>query len=77
MKDAAILDKMYDQNLEYFKELSLYIAAGKKKLEDTRNVQLPDLVQKANSTGLPGTSRRLRIWRPCANGLRRRYMTWS
>lgn len=53
LKDAAILDKMYEQNLEYFKELSLYIAAGKKKLEDTRNVQLPALVQKADSTGLP------------------------
>ena len=54
LKDAAILDKMYGQNLEYFRELSIYIAAGKKKLEDTRNVQLPALVQKANATGLPG-----------------------
>lgn len=53
LKDAAILDKMYGQNLEYFRELSIYIAAGKKKLEDTRNVQLPALVQKANATGLP------------------------
>ena len=53
LKDAAILDKMYEQNLEYFRELSIYIAAGKKKLEDTRNVQLPALVQKANATGLP------------------------
>ena len=52
LKDAAILDKMYGQNLEYFRELSIYIAAGKKKLEDTRNVQLPALVQKANATGL-------------------------
>lgn len=53
LKDAAILDKMYEQNLSYFKELSLYIAAGKKKLEDTRNGELTALLEKANGTGLP------------------------
>ena len=53
LKDAAILDKMYEQNLTYFRELTIYIAAGKKKLEDTRNVRLPELVRKANDTGRP------------------------
>lgn len=53
LKDAAILDKMYEQNLAYFKELTIYIAAGKKKLEDTRSSELPELVKKANESGRP------------------------
>lgn len=53
MKDSALLDKMYAQNLTYFKELSMYILAGKKKLEKTRSGQLRQLVEKANLTGLP------------------------
>lgn len=53
MKDAAILDKMYDQNKVYFKELSMYILAGKKKLEEVQNTELNDLVEKAKRTGLP------------------------
>ncbi len=53
MKDSAILDKMYAQNLTYFKELSMYILAGKKKLAQTREGQLKELLDKANRTGLP------------------------
>lgn len=53
MKDSAVLDKMYDQNLAYFKELSMYILAGKKKLEEVRNGQLRELQQKAMASGLP------------------------
>ena len=53
MKDIAVLDKMYDLNLTYFKELSMYILAGKKKLQETRNGQLQELIQKAQITGLP------------------------
>lgn len=52
LKDVAMLDQMYDANLSYFKELSMYIAAGKKKLEDTRNGELKDLRNKAVETGL-------------------------
>ncbi|MEG2774687.1 MAG: toxic anion resistance protein [Acetivibrio sp.] len=53
MKDAAILDKMYDQNKVYFKELSMYVLAGKKKLEQVRTTELPLLLEKANSSGQP------------------------
>lgn len=53
LKDIAVLDKMYDQNLAYFKELSMYILAGKKKLKDTREGELPALVEKARISGLP------------------------
>lgn len=53
LKDVAVLDKMYDLNLAYFKELSMYILAGKKKLQETRNSELPALVEKARTSGLP------------------------
>ena len=43
MKDAATMDKMYALNLNYFKELSMYILAGKKKLEEIRSTELPSL----------------------------------
>lgn len=50
MKDIAIFDTMYEQNLQYFKELSLYIIAGEKKLEELRNVTLPELQRVAEET---------------------------
>lgn len=53
MKDVAMLDKMYEQNLVYFKELSMYILAGKKKLNQVRNTELVQLVEKAKLSGLP------------------------
>ena len=53
MKDSAMLDKMYEQNLNYFKELSMYILAGKKKLEETRNGKLAEMKNKAALSGLP------------------------
>ena len=53
MKDAAVLDKMYEQNKVYFKELSMYILAGKKKLEQVRREELSALIDKANRSGLP------------------------
>lgn len=53
MKDIAILDKMYDQNLVYFKELSMYILAGKKKLQEVRTQDLVQLTAKAQASGLP------------------------
>ena len=51
LKDITIFDTMYEKNLEYFKELSLYIIAGEKKLEELRNVTLPELQKKAEETG--------------------------
>ena len=53
MKDSAMLDKMYEQNLNYFKELTMYILAGKKKLEETRNGKLAEMKNKAALSGFP------------------------
>ena len=53
LKDSAVLDKMYEQNLNYFKELTMYILAGKKKLEETRNGKLAEMKNKAALSGLP------------------------
>lgn len=53
MKDIAMLDKMYELNTTYFKELSMYIAAGKKKLQDVATTELPELEAKAARSGLP------------------------
>ena len=53
LKDVAVLDKMYAMNLTYFKELSMYILAGKKKLEEVRGSELPALYEKAKVSGLP------------------------
>ena len=53
MKDVAVLDKMYGLNLSYFKELSMYILAGKKRLEEVRATELTQLIEKANRSNLP------------------------
>lgn len=53
LKDTAMLDKMYDMNKDYFKELSMYILAGKKKLEKARKEELPALTERAQTSGLP------------------------
>ncbi len=51
MKDIAVFDTMYEKNLEYFKELSLYIIAGEKKLEELKTVTLPEMQKKAEESG--------------------------
>ncbi len=53
LKDVDVLDKMYDLNLNYYKELTMYILAGKKKLEEERNTTLVELQKKAEQSGLP------------------------
>ena len=53
LKDIAMMDKMYERNAEYQKELTMYILAGKIKIEQLRNEELPKLVAKANETKLP------------------------
>ena len=53
LKDIAMLDKMYDLNMAYFKELSMYILAGKKKLADVRANELQQAMDKAKVSGLP------------------------
>jgi len=52
LKDIDVLDKMYDLNLAYFKELSMYILAGKKKLEEVRSTELAEMQAKAAASGL-------------------------
>ena len=52
MKDIALLDKMYELNLTYFKELTMYVLAGKKKLAQVRAAELKHLLEKAEQTGL-------------------------
>lgn len=53
LKDVAMLDKMYEVNKTYFKELSMYILAGKKKLHEVQTKELPALAEKAQRSGLP------------------------
>lgn len=53
LKDVDVLDKMYDMNLVYFKELTMYVLAGKKKLEIIRENELTDAQNKAKISGLP------------------------
>ena len=52
MKDSAVLEKMYAQNLNYYKELTMYILAGKQKLQEVREGKLKDLEAKAAVSGL-------------------------
>lgn len=52
LKDADLMDKMYELNLSYFHELTMYIAAGKRKLEETRSGELRELERRAAESGL-------------------------
>ena len=51
LKDVALLDKMYELNLTYFKELTMYILAGKKKLNEVRTTKLAEMIRRAQTTG--------------------------
>lgn len=53
LKDVAMLDKLYEANKTYFKELSMYILAGKKKLKIVEDTELPALIKKSELSGLP------------------------
>ncbi len=53
MKDISLMDKMYEKNQEYLKELTMYILAGKLRIEQLRNEELPKYKAKALETGLP------------------------
>lgn len=67
LKDVAMLDKMYELNLNYFKELSMYILAGKKKLKEAQEVQLPALVAKAEQSKLPEDTQAARDYSEMCN----------
>ena len=51
LKDVAMFNQLYDKNLEYFRELTMYIAAGEMRLEEIRNTDLAELRKKAEATG--------------------------
>ena len=53
LKDAAMLDQMYQLNLTYYKELSMYILAGKEKIQQVKEQELPELIKRAEESGLP------------------------
>ena len=53
MKDISMMDRMYQRNQEYMKELTMYILAGKLKIEQLRSVELPAMLEKARESGLP------------------------
>ncbi len=67
LKDVAMLDKMYELNLNYFKELSMYILAGKKKLKAARETELTALVEKAEKSNLPEDSQAARDYAEMCN----------
>lgn len=53
LKDISMMDKMYEKNQEYMKELTMYIIAGKLKIKELREVELPEYQRKAKESGLP------------------------
>lgn len=53
LKDISLMDKMYEKNQEYMKELTMYIIAGKLKIKELREVELPEMQRKARESGLP------------------------
>ncbi len=53
LKDISMMDRMYDKNQEYMKELTMYIIAGKLKIQELREVELPEMQRKAKESGLP------------------------
>ncbi len=77
LKDIAMLDKMYDLNMAYFKELSMYILAGKKKLANVRANELQQARIRPRFPACRRMHRRLVIWPTSANALRRSSMIWS
>lgn len=76
MKDIAMLDKMYELNKVYFKELSMYILAGKKKLAEVESTELPAAQRKPGGPACRRMPRQLMIFPPCAIVLRKSCMTW-
>ena len=66
-KDVAMLDQMYQMNLGHFRQLSMYIAAGKQKLEEARSSELPALVSRAQVSGLPEDTQKAKDYAEACN----------
>ena len=62
LKDAAMLDQMYQLNLTYYKELSMYILAGKEKIQQVKEQELPELIKRAEESGLPEDTQKAKIY---------------
>ena len=78
MKDIAMLDQMYELNTKYYKELTMYILAGKKRLDQVRANELEQLAQEGGPDPAPRrTPRPTTTWPTCAAALRRSSTTWS
>jgi uncharacterized protein YaaN involved in tellurite resistance len=72
IKDIAVLDKLYQVNLQNFKELSMYIIAGRKKLNAARTVDLPQFVRRADETRLPEDAQAARDFADLCNRFEKR-----
>jgi uncharacterized protein YaaN involved in tellurite resistance len=77
LKDIAMLDKMYELNVTYFKELSMYIMAGKKKLAKVREEELPALKAKTANSNLPEDVQAVNDFVAICNRLKKRYTIWN
>lgn len=77
LKDIAMLDKMYELNMAYFKELSMYILAGKQKLADVRTGALQQAMEKARTSGLPEDAQAARDLSDQCERFEKSSMTWS
>lgn len=77
MKDIALLDKMYELNLTYFKELTMYIMAGKKKLKDVREKDLAEMKLKAQRSGLAEDAQSARDLESMCLRFEKRFTIWS
>ena len=78
MKDIAMFDQMYELNLKYYKELTMYILAGKKRLEEVRARRAGGAARQGGENR-PGrrTPRPTTTWSTCATALKRSSTTWS
>lgn len=72
LKDIAILDKLYKMNVKYFKELSIYILAGRKKLAAAMKHELPQLTLKAEKSGLPEDTQEVKDFTQMCNRFERK-----
>ena len=77
LKDIALLDQLYERNAQNTKELTMYIIAGRKKLAQVRNEEVPKLIEKARQSGLPEDTQAANDLPRPATGLRRSCMIWN
>ena len=77
MKDIAMLDQMYELNLKYYKELTMYIIAGKKRLAEVRSGELEELRKKAEASGLAEDAQAYNDYAQKCERFERSCMTWS